>query len=119
MTQHTSFWDGNHPMQGIYTELCRLIPSEGPVNRPYKNKHLESLRKATNLYCDMFEHGGTHKRLAIRKVFGVGRADYVRGVDTDWTRLMADMDKTIVSKIQAAYKEQFETADKVIVKEFT
>ena len=50
-----SYWNNNGRFQMYVEELEALIPSEGEVDEPRKNKALDKFRKASNCYYDLCE----------------------------------------------------------------
>ena len=64
-----TYWNRKGTYTYTISELKKLIPSEGPVVNPYKNKKLERFRKASNAYYRLYNDGDFDARKA--KVFGI------------------------------------------------
>ena len=71
-----TYW--NH--KGKYNELAEklqaLIPVEGAVANPRKNKKLEKFRKAVNCYYDLYNNGLCNRASSFAKVFGLPAREY-------------------------------------------
>lgn len=67
-----TYWDNQGKYQTLYNLLFKLIPAEGSVPEPKKNKCLEKLRKASNCYYDLFNNGLCNRATEFRTVFGFG-----------------------------------------------
>lgn len=65
-----TYWDGNGKYQERYNKLHKLIPSEGSVANPRHNQALETLRRASNCYYDLFNNGLCNRASEFRRVFG-------------------------------------------------
>lgn len=98
----TSYWNGNGTHSELNKKLEALIPTEGPVNDPLKNKCLEKYRKASNCYYDLFNNGLCNRAAEFRQVFGFGGTSIVKSRYVDVRGLEAKMDEIIL----AAAKEQ-------------
>lgn len=75
------YWSHKGKYQAAADKLQELIPSEGSVDRPYKNKKLEAFRKAANAYYDLYNNGGGNRAGSICKIFHVRMSDH-----KDYTR---------------------------------
>ena len=64
LTLDKFYWSNNGRYQKAVDALQALIPAEGTVPQPYKNKALERFRKACNRYYRLYNDGD----------FGVGPA---------------------------------------------
>lgn len=71
-----SYWNNNGRFQMYVEELEALIPSEGEVNEPRKNKALEKFRKACNCYYDLYNNGLCNRASEFREVFGIASTKY-------------------------------------------
>ena len=71
-----SYWNNNGRFQMYVEELEALIPSEGEVNEPRKNKALEKFRKACNCYYDLYNNGLCNRASDFRQVFGIASTKY-------------------------------------------
>lgn len=65
-----TFWSNKHPLSGVASKLNDLVPFEGPVTNPGKNRALEKFRRASNAYYDIFNNGGGNRGRAISHYFG-------------------------------------------------
>jgi len=64
-----TYWDRTGTHQDLVEQLNKLIPFEGSVEKPWKNKALERFRKASNAYYDIFNNGGCNRGRSIGKFF--------------------------------------------------
>ena len=48
-----TYWNSNGKYNALAEQLQALIPAEGAVAQPRKNKKLEKFRKAVNCYYDL------------------------------------------------------------------
>lgn len=71
--QFPSFW--NHEKQDeTYHELSKLIPAQGAVKNPVKNRALEDWRKLQNAYYRFYNDGDRYGRLGkMFERYGFGR----------------------------------------------
>ena len=67
-------WGQTATTKPIVEKLDELIPFEGMVTNPVKNKHLEKFRKAQNVVYDIFNNGLMNKGKSL-KVLGLMRYD--------------------------------------------
>jgi len=65
-----NYWYGNGTYQKLDEELEMLLPIEGSVKNPKKNKCLENYRKANNAYYDLYNNGGDNRKYHVKKFFG-------------------------------------------------
>lgn len=87
--------------------LEKLIPSEGTVPNPYKNKSLEKFRKAANAYYDLYNNGGGNRPQSITKLFKVRLTDYRLSKQYDYSKeLYVRVEEQMNLIIEAAGKEQ-------------
>lgn len=64
-----SYWNHCGKHQSVADKLHELIPAEGSVKNPYKNKALERFRKASNLYYRLHNDGDFN--VGAARMFGV------------------------------------------------
>lgn len=70
MAKHeTSYWNNNGKHQAVIDQLQAMIPDEGRVKNPTKNKALERFRVACNHYYRLYNDGDFN--VGSRKLFGV------------------------------------------------
>ena len=110
-----TYWNSKGTHQALYTELCALIPSSGSVEKPWKNKELERLRKAANAYYDTFNNGGCNRMKSISKIFGTEVTFRLRqmwqnrryfNMDHGWERIHIVTEPKMDELILAAAREQ-------------
>jgi hypothetical protein len=101
-----SYWAGNGKHQQYVDSLQLLVPTEGSVLQPYRNKALEKFRKASNCYYDLYNNGLGNRAKSFAKVFGINtsyhRMGQYRFDQQLYVRTEAVMDEIIL----AAAKEQ-------------
>ena len=57
MANENTYWNNKGTYPEAVAALQALIPDEGPVANPYKNKALERFRKAQNAYYRLYNDG--------------------------------------------------------------
>ena len=107
-----TYWNSNGKYNDLAAKLQELIPMEGAVERPRKNKKLEKFRKAVNCYYDLYNNGLCNRASSFAKVFGIAARDYRyvrswRYMDALYVETEKAMD-TIV--LEAAIEQGFATA---------
>lgn len=65
-----NYWYGNGTYQKLDEELEKLLPNEGSVKNPKKNKCLENYNKAKYAYYDIYNNGGDNLKYYVKKFFG-------------------------------------------------
>lgn len=102
-----TYWDNDGKYQRAADRLQELIPSEGSVENPFKNKALEKFRKAANAYYDLYNNGGCNRAQAITKLFKVRLSDYRNRNRYDFYQVLYDrVEEQMDLIIEAAAKEQ-------------
>ena len=71
-----TYWNSNGKYNELAEKLQALIPFEGQVSRPRKNKKLEKFRKAVNCYYDLYNNGLCNRASSFAKVFGLPAREY-------------------------------------------
>jgi hypothetical protein len=71
-----TYWNHNGKFNALAKDLQDLIPSEGPVVNPRKNKKLEKYRKAVNCYYDLYNNGLCNRASQFTRVFGLRSSEY-------------------------------------------
>ena len=99
MMPEDSYWLGNGRHQALADDLQPLIPSEGRVKNPRKNKHLEHLRVVSNAYYDLYNNGGGNRPAQIYTYAGK------RGVNQRYVHMALEFYLDFV--ILSAHAEQF------------
>jgi len=104
-----TYWNHNGKYNELAEKLQALIPAEGAVANPRKNKKLEKFRKAVNCYYDLYNNGLGNRASAFAKVFGIASRDYKyarswRYMDCLYTETEQVMDKIIY---EAAVEQGF------------
>lgn len=80
-----SYWNKNGTYQAAADALEKLVPDEGRVDKPYKNKALERFRKACNLYYRLHNDGDF--KVGAARMFNVDYPSHYRFVQyTNWGR---------------------------------
>jgi len=64
-----TYWNHKGTHEDKAKKLQELIPAQGEVSKPWKNKALERFRKASNAYYDIFNNGGWNRGKSIGKFF--------------------------------------------------
>ena len=72
----STFWSGNSELQEVYTALNNLVPTSGQVNDPKNNRALEKMRKAANIYYDLYNNGLWNRSKQFAGTFGFAAGDY-------------------------------------------
>ena len=106
-------WGQTATTKPIVEKLDELIPLEGMVTNPVKNKHLEKFRKAQNVVYDIFNNGLMNKGKSL-KVLGLMRYDLAleeyRGGEiimrANWDRVNEVVEEAFTPIVMAAAKEQ-------------
>ncbi len=100
----TSFWNNNSPLQSVADALNDLVPAEGSVAEPRKNKALEKFRVASNCYYDLYNNGLCNRAAQFARVFGITSSNYKepwRGYGrfsaTLYTLVEAEMEKIVIA----------------------
>jgi len=75
MLKHT-YWSHNGTFQTAGDLLNKLIPEEGSVLQPRKNRALEKFRKASNAYYDLYNNGLCNRAHDFRLLFGIASSQY-------------------------------------------
>jgi len=102
MSNKIMYWNGNGAHQALYEKLNELIPAEGEVAEPRKNRALEKLRKAANCYYDLFNNGLGNRAAEFRQVFGFGGTSIAKTREFYSDRLERCMDEII---LKAAHEQ--------------
>lgn len=106
-------WGQTATTKPIVEKLDELIPLEGMVSNPVKNKHLEKFRKAQNVVYDIFNNGLMNRGKSL-KVLGLMRYDLAleeyRGGEcimrANWDRVNEVVEEAFTPIVMAAAKEQ-------------
>lgn len=99
MATENTYWGNKGTHQAIIEKLQALIPNEGPVKNPYKNKALEKFRKASNAYYRLYNDGDFNSGKG--RMFGI---EYISRFSTQG--LYDEVEKGLDRIIEAAAKEQ-------------
>jgi hypothetical protein len=87
--------------------LQNLIPAEGKVLHPRKNRNLERFRIAVNCYYDLYNNGLFNKRSALTKIFSINTAKYARsGNRFEFSNLLYELLEDEMNKIIVAAAEE-------------
>lgn len=71
-----TYWNSNGKYQAAVNALQALVPEEGSVKNPKKNKALEKFRIASNCYYDLYNNGLINRAGAFRRVFNIASRHY-------------------------------------------
>lgn len=105
-TENT-YWNHNGLWESAAAVLQEMIPSEGAVRNPQKNKHLERLRKAINIYYDLYNNGLWNRRQGFYRIFGFRCMDYYRSWENGFTpELYKQVELVMNGLIELAAVEQ-------------
>lgn len=99
------YWNHAGKYQDLYEKLDALIPSEGAVANPKKNRALEKMRKAANCYYDLYNNGLCNRAAEFRRVFGFGGTPIPKA-HFNYPVLQDRLDERMDEIILAAAKEQ-------------
>lgn len=99
------YWNHAGKYQDLYEKLNDLIPSEGAVANPKKNRALEKMRKAANCYYDLYNNGLCNRAAEFRSVFGFG-GTLIPKARFNYPVLQDRLDERMDEIILAAAKEQ-------------
>jgi len=72
-----NYWDSNGKYQELADKLRVLVPEEGAVEKPLKNKALEKFRKATNCYYDLYDNGLGNRRRQFSSLFKINTSEHI------------------------------------------
>jgi len=90
-----TFWGNDSDLTPLSEKLEALIPAEGSVPNPKKNKQLERFRKASNCYYDLFNNGLGNRNREFAAIFKVPAMQYarkgMRSLDTWGVRQVAEL----------------------------
>lgn len=101
-----TYWEGIGKHQQTYYALIKLIPVQGEVLEPRKNRALEKLRKAANCYYDLFNNGLINRAPEFRRAFGFGGKSIVEGRFNPADPKAILLEQKMNEIIEAAAKEQ-------------
>ena len=117
MANENTYWANKGTHQAIIEKLQALVPEDGPVAQPYKNKALERFRKAQNAYYRLYNDGdfnsGKGRMFGIeyistykRRQFYTGHNGRMQSYGT-WAQGLYDEVEVGINKIiEAACNEQ-------------
>lgn len=71
-----TYWNRKGRYQVAVDLLRELIPAEGSVAEPKKNKALEKFRIASNCYYDLYNNGLCNRASQFSKVFSIRFSSY-------------------------------------------
>ena len=100
MAHANTYWNHNGKYQAAVAALQALVPDEGAVKNPAKNKALEKFRKASNCYYDLYNNGLCNRAQSFAKVFGIAAGQYrgyatYRFAETLYIQTEAQMDEIV------------------------
>ncbi len=103
------YWNNSGRYQEVANKLNELIPVEGSVENPRKNKALEKYRNASNCYYDLYNNGLCNRVSEFRKVFDIASSMYKqpwRGFGCYEPAMYIKVERAMDEIILAAAKEQ-------------
>jgi hypothetical protein len=101
-----TYWCRKGKHEDLHTAIQELIPTEGKVKSPNKNRALERFRIAANCYYDLYNNGLCNRARSFAGVFGFSGIGVL-------TQSLIDRTETKMDEIiLAAYAEQ--SCDKLI-----
>ena len=105
-----SSWGCTSETKPLVDMLDELVPFEGQVDEPRKNRALEKFRKAQNVVYDTFNNGLCNRGSEIGRVLGVKKRDlalpsgyYNNG---NWDQVEHLIEEAFTPIVIAAAKEQ-------------
>lgn len=117
MANENTYWNNKGAYPEVIEKLQALIPAEGAVTNPYKNKDLERFRKAVNAYYHLYNNGrfdsGKGRMFGIEHIsrhrdrkFYADHKGRLRSYDCWAQELYDEVEVGINKTIEAAAKEQ-------------
>lgn len=73
-----TYWNNKGTYQAIAEKLQAMVPTEGAVLQPRKNKALERFRNATNCYYDLYNNGLCNRKAQFARVFEIPPSRYAQ-----------------------------------------
>ena len=104
--ENSTYWAGKGKHQEAAMQLSALLPSEGSVVLPKKNKALELYRRASNCYYDLYNNGLCNRTCEFRRVFGISSSKYKIGRGKFSPELYTLVEAKMDSIIEAASAER-------------
>ena len=101
-----TYWNHKGKYEGAVEELNKLVPTEGSVEHPRKNRALEKFRKASNCYYDFYNNGLWNRANEFRQVFGLASSRYKMGCDRFAQALYDQLEVKMDEIIEKAAAEQ-------------
>lgn len=105
-------WTNNN-LKSVYEALEEMIPLQGPVKNPVKNKKLDQLRKASNVVHDIFNNGLGNKGRSLKclglRMWDLPLEQYRGGeciMRANWERIEEIIEPIMEKKILDAAVEQ-------------
>lgn len=102
-----TYWNNNGRFEKFAAALQELIPAEGAVKNPAKNKCLERFRKAVNCYYDLYNNGLCNRKAAFSKMFNISANNEQVGRGRFSAYLYEKVERKMDQIILDAYAEQF------------
>ena len=112
--KNTIEWGQTVTTKSIVEKLDKLLPVEGMVTNPVKNKHLEKFRKAQNVVYDIFNNGLMNRGKSL-KVLGLKKYDLCLEIysyageficPANWNQINEVVEEAFTPIVMAAAKEQ-------------
>lgn len=74
--QEKTYWSGNGKYEVLIKNLQKLVPDNGTVKNPKKNRKLEKFRKAQNCYYDLYNNGLCNRASEFARMFEIASSMY-------------------------------------------
>lgn len=71
-----TYWNHKGQYESLAAQLQKLVPLEGSVVEPQRNKALEKFRKASNCYYDLYNNGLCNRAKEFYGVFKIASSHY-------------------------------------------
>lgn len=102
-----TYWNNAGKHQEQATKLNELVPTQGSVKHPKKNKALEKFRKAQNCYYDLYNNGLCNRKAEFRRVFNILSSQYIYAGGRFIDEVLYDKVELLMDDIiEAAAEEQ-------------
>lgn len=102
-----TYWNHKGRFETLAAAVQELVPAEGAVPNPHKNRALERFRKAVNCYYDLYNNGLCNRMAAFNKLFGVAARNYRYSHGRFGQSLYDHVERKMDQFILDAYAEQF------------
>lgn len=101
-----TYWNKAGKYQALADRLNPLVPASGTVINPRANPALETFRKASNAYYDLYNNGLWNRARSFSRLFRIRVGDYMDAKKNPLPRLFDLAEPAMDDIIIAAAKEQ-------------